>query len=45
MFENLVCFLGGLIIGWNVLPQPEWVKLIYDFLINKLKGFLFKTKE
>jgi len=20
----------GLIIGWNLLPQPAWVKAIYD---------------
>mgnify|MGYP006275729779 CR=1 FL=1 len=45
MFDNLVFFLGGLIIGWNVLPQPQWVKLIYDFFLARLKGFLFKTKE
>lgn len=19
----------GLIVGWNVLPQPEWVKALY----------------
>lgn len=24
-----VGFLAGLVIGWNVLPQPDWVKSLY----------------
>lgn len=23
-------FAGGLVVGWNLLPQPDWVKRIYD---------------
>lgn len=45
MFDNLLFFLGGLIIGWNVLPQPQWVKIIYDFFLKKLSDILFKPKE
>lgn len=28
----VVCFVAGLIIGWNVLPQPAWIKVLYDKL-------------
>jgi hypothetical protein len=26
----VVCFVAGLIVGWNVLPQPAWMKALYD---------------
>lgn len=26
----IIAFAAGLIVGWNLLPQPEWVKAIYD---------------
>jgi len=45
MFDNLLFFLGGLVVGWNVLPQPQWVKLIYDFFVSKLKSYLFKSND
>ena len=25
-----LCFAVGLVIGWNVLPQPQWAKDLYD---------------
>jgi len=25
----------GLIIGWNILPQPQFMKRLYDKLFNK----------
>jgi hypothetical protein len=30
MFELLVGFAAGLVVGWNVLPQPVWVRNLYD---------------
>ena len=27
----------GLVVGWNVLPQPEWAKKIYDKVLGKFK--------
>ena len=27
--SSLVMFCVGLIVGWNVLPQPAWVKNLY----------------
>jgi len=30
MIECIICFVAGLILGWNVLPQPKFVKDIYD---------------
>lgn len=28
----------GLLIGWNVLPQPAWIKALWDKVVNKIKG-------
>jgi hypothetical protein len=34
-------FLGiGLVIGWNLLPQPTWVKNLYDKVLQDLKNNL-----
>lgn len=30
MFSAILYVGVGLIIGWNFLPQPTWVKTIYD---------------
>ena len=27
----------GLIVGWNLLPQPEWAKELYDKAVAKIK--------
>ncbi len=35
---TLVAFGAGLIVGWNVLPQPAWVKGLYDKVRVKLSG-------
>ena len=37
MIENIMFFSAGLLIGWNVLPQPVWIKVIYDAVVAKLK--------
>lgn len=29
MFELVVGFILGLIVGWNLFPQPEWVKSLW----------------
>lgn len=34
---ELIFFAAGLIIGWNVLPQPKFIKKIYDKIIKKFK--------
>jgi len=26
---TVVAFCAGLVVGWHVLPQPEWVKSLY----------------
>ena len=28
----------GLVVGWNVLAQPAWVKSLYDKVRAKIKG-------
>lgn len=30
----------GLIVGWNLFPQPQFVKNIYDWVIRKVSGWL-----
>jgi hypothetical protein len=37
MIEIILAFAAGLIIGWNVLPQPEWVKNIWTKIIGWFK--------
>jgi hypothetical protein len=27
---TVVSFLAGLVVGWNLLPQPDWVKRWYE---------------
>jgi hypothetical protein len=28
--STTVAFLAGLVVGWNLLPQPAWIKALYD---------------
>ncbi len=35
MVLGLVGFCAGLVVGWNLLPQPSWVKQLYDQWFNK----------
>jgi hypothetical protein len=30
----------GLLVGWNVLPQPAWVKKMYDSAVAAVKAKL-----
>jgi len=30
MIEFLIGLGAGLIVGWNLIPQPVWVKNLYD---------------
>lgn len=34
MVELIIGFVAGLIVGWNLLPQPTWAKNIW----NKITG-------
>lgn len=45
MLDNLVFFLAGLLVGWNVLPQPAWVKALYDLFVSKIKGWITPKSE
>lgn len=38
MFELLLGFVAGLLVGWNLLPQPQWVKILLIKIKNKLIG-------
>ena len=37
MTDYLAVFGIGLVVGWNLLPQPVWVKNIWDKIIAKFK--------
>lgn len=37
MTRLVIGFVVGLIIGWNVLPQPQWAKNIWDKIVAKFK--------
>lgn len=38
MLEYLIVFGAGLVVGWNLLPQPAWVKEIYDRIASWATG-------
>jgi hypothetical protein len=33
----LIALAVGIILGWNVLPQPAWAKKLWDRYMSKLK--------
>jgi len=35
MLDYLLCIAIGMLIGWNVLPQPKWVKELYDKYLKR----------
>jgi hypothetical protein len=39
MFDNLLFFLAGLIVGWNIFPQPSWAKALYDLIVFKIRSW------
>jgi len=39
MLNNLIFFAIGLIVGWNIFPQPTWVKSFYDLIVSKIKNW------
>ncbi len=40
MMDSLFWFSVGLIVGWNVFPQPTLVKYYYDKAVEKVKSYL-----
>jgi hypothetical protein len=45
VLDKLLFFAVGLIIGWNVLPQPAWVKALYDGAVAKIKKLVTPKSE
>ena len=45
MFDNLVFFLVCLVVGWNIFPQPAWVKALYDLIVSKIKSWASPKNE
>ena len=44
MLDTLFWFGCGLIVGWNLLPQPWYVKMAYDSIISMVKSWLTGNK-
>lgn len=42
MIEAMFWFGCGLIVGWNLLPQPMWVKMLYELAANNIKNLFTK---
>ena len=40
MLEALFWLFVGLIIGWNVFPQPKWVETLYTKAFAAVKSWL-----
>lgn len=38
MLMYSLCFIAGLIIGWNFLPQPVWVKNLVQKIFGQNNG-------
>lgn len=35
---DLLFFVAGLLVGWNVLPQPAWVRALWERAVKYAKG-------
>ena len=44
MISAFIWFSAGLVVGWNFLSQPSWVKKALDLFVKKVKD-LFKDEE
>jgi len=38
MLDTLFWIGVGLIVGWNVLPQPVWVQILYSKVVGWFKS-------
>lgn len=45
MLDKILFFGLGLVVGWNVLPQPTWVKNLYEKAVNKVKSLVTPKSE
>jgi len=38
MLDMIFWFAVGLVVGWNFLPQPGWVKSAVGWVVDKVKS-------
>lgn len=38
MLDTLFWIAVGMVIGWNLLPQPMWVKVLWERTVAKFKS-------
>jgi len=42
MTDYIIAVGIGLLIGWNLLPQPEWIENLWAKLVAKIKNLSAK---
>jgi len=45
MTRLVIGFIIGLIIGWNILPQPAWAKRLWDKFMSLFHKKPSKTED
>lgn len=45
MLTAIVSFIVGLLIGWNLLEQPSWVKNLWDRGESKVDDYMNNKEE
>lgn len=43
--SSVVVFCAGLIVGWNVFPQPAWVKNLYSQVSTFIRAAVKNAKS
>lgn len=38
MLEIVFWVAVGLLVGWNLLPQPKWIRTACCWVVNQVKG-------
>jgi hypothetical protein len=38
MLEYILCFVAGMFIGWNFVPQPKFIENLYTKLVDKFSN-------
>ena len=37
LIEFIIVFFAGMVVAWNAVEQPAWVKAAWDKFVNKSK--------
>lgn len=45
MVDSLLLVALGVVIGWNVLPQPAWAKALYERALAAIRRLVAPKSE